>query len=175
MVKLEKQLRFIMHSKYSCLVILIKRAKAQIRKLEDYQEAANTSVLNPRIDRWHNLLSIYNKELNDLSESDRFLNRSVTNEIREMVITISQYLGHEMRETPQGLFVYAGDKVLKISRSGFIRHWFSAESFNDFDDYEFWIEKIRLKGKGTPVANHAAYHVSKTNSLKRKLESIDVI
>lgn len=87
--------------------------------------------------------------------------RSTTNEIREMVITISQHLGHEMRETPQGFFVYAGDKVLKISRSGFIRHWFSAESFSGFDDYEFWIEKVRLEGKGTPLANHAAYHVSK--------------
>lgn len=165
MVKWEKQLLFIMHSKYSCLVILIKRAKAQIRKLEDYQVAANTSLLNPRIDRWHNLLSIYNKELNDFSESDRCLKKSIANEIREMIITISQHLGHEMKETPQGFYVYAGDKVLKISRSGFIRHWFSAESFNDFDDYEFWIEKIRLKGKGTLLANHAAYHVSKINGV----------
>lgn len=150
-----------MHSKYSCLVILIKRAKAQIRKLEDYQVAANTSVLNPRIHRWHDSLSNYTKELSDLLESERVLNRSIANEIREMVITITQHLGHEMREMPQGFFVYAGDKVLKISRSGFLRHWFSSESFNDFDDYEFWIEKIRLKGKGTPLANHAAYHVSK--------------
>ncbi|RMO65487.1 hypothetical protein ALQ37_200098 [Pseudomonas syringae pv. aptata] len=164
-----------MHSKYSCLVILIKRAKAQISKLEDYQVAAHTSVLNPRINRWHDSLSNYTKELSDLLESERVLNRSIANEIREMVITITQHLGHAMRETPQGFFVYAGDKVLKISRSGFLRHWFSAESFSGFDDYEFWIENVRLEGKCTPVANHAAYHVSKTNGLKRKLESIDVI
>ncbi|WP_147473655.1 hypothetical protein [Pseudomonas ficuserectae] len=161
MVECEKQLFFIMYSKYSCLVILIKRAKAQIRKLEGYQAAANLSMLNPRIKHWQETLRIYKKELKYLSRYDRFLISSIENEIREMVITISQHLGHEMKETPQGIFVYAGDKTLKISKSGFIRHWFSAESFSGFDDYYSWIEKIRLKGKGTLLANHAAYHVSK--------------
>ncbi|MFI3044469.1 hypothetical protein [Pseudomonas coronafaciens] len=150
-----------MHSKYILLVTLTKRAKAQIRNLESFRATANLSVLNPRINHWRKTLSIYKKELKYLSGYDRYLIRSIENEIREMVITISQHLGQKLKETPQGYFVYAGDKVLKISRSGFIRHWFSTESFHDFDDYEFWIEKIRLKGKGTPLANHAAYHVSK--------------
>ena len=154
-----------MHSRSILLVALIKRSEAHIRNLEAFRVTANPSIFNPRMNHWRDTLRIYKKELKYLSRNDRFLIRSIENEIREMVITISQHLGHEMKETPQGFFVYAGDKVLKISRSGFIRHWFSSESFHDFDDYDFWIEKIRLKRNGTPLANHAAYHVSKRNGV----------
>jgi hypothetical protein len=78
-----------------------------------------------------------------------------------MIRTVSEFHGHEIIEKTTGFFVYSGDKILKISKSGFVRHWFSAEPFNDFEDYEYWIEKIRTEGKGTPVANHVAYHFSK--------------
>lgn len=151
-----------MHSKYILFFVLIKRAKAKIRNLEACRATVNTSILNLRINHWRDMLSIYKKELKYLSGFERYLNKAITNEIREMVITISQNLGHELKETPQGFFVFSGDKKLKISKSGFIRHWFSVKSFSDFDDYELWIEEIRIERKGTPVANHVEYHVFKT-------------
>ena len=118
-------------------------------------------VINDLLNAFESLKEHHKSAVANRMKTDSEIKDSLENEIREMALTIAQHLGQELKETQQGFFVYSGDKKLKISKSGFVRHWFSAESFSGFDDYEFWIEKVRLEGKGTPLANHAAYHVSK--------------
>ncbi|WP_147480967.1 hypothetical protein [Pseudomonas caricapapayae] len=157
-----------MHPEQKRLIKLIDKASSQLKQFEYAQSVVPTAKFQSRISGLEDKLWKYRHELNNLPVP-------LSQVIREMVMTISEFHRHEMVEKTTGFFVYAGGKILKISKCGFIRHWFNVKPFNGFDDYEYWIEKIRTEGKGTPVANHAAYHVYKINGLKRKLEAIDLI
>ncbi|KTB91605.1 hypothetical protein AO073_01655 [Pseudomonas syringae ICMP 11293] len=141
-----------MKSDIKKLNALIEKNKHRLNNLEFAQKIIPAGNFQSRIQKLETKLLKYHEALKHFSKPS---------EIHEMIYTIAGYHGHVFMENKRGYVVQAGNKTIRISEEGFIRHWFSSESFDGFNDYEFWIEKVKKEGKGTPVANHAAFHVSK--------------
>jgi len=83
-------------------------------------------------------------------------------EINEMVHAVANYHNHVVKETSFGYVIRADKRRLNITHDGLVGGYFSVESFKGFDDYEFWINKVKTNSYGTVIADNIAFHLSKT-------------
>lgn len=89
-------------------------------------------------------------------------------EISEMVHTIAKYHNHVVKENSFGYVICAEKRKLNISHDGLVGGYFSVEPFDGFDDYGFWINKVKTNSYGTVIADNIAFHLSKTKGAKGK-------
>ncbi|MBD8804295.1 MULTISPECIES: hypothetical protein [Pseudomonas syringae group] len=87
---------------------------------------------------------------------------SFHSETREMIETIAEFYEHRVSETGSGIVV-GGDGIhLVFNKDGEITYCiFEGNDVNQIIDYEKWVELVRANDAGTPLANHAAFHMSK--------------
>lgn len=83
-------------------------------------------------------------------------------EIREMIETIAEFYEHRVSVTGSGIVV-GGDGIhLVFNDDGEITYCiFEGTEVNQIIDYAKWVELVKKKDAGTPLANHADFHVSK--------------
>ncbi|KIY17121.1 hypothetical protein [Pseudomonas amygdali] len=83
-------------------------------------------------------------------------------EVREIIETIAEFYEHRVSGTDSGIVV-SGDGIhLVFSEDGKITYCiFEGADVNQIIDYEKWVELVRANDAGTPLANHAAFHVPK--------------
>ena len=93
---------------------------------------------------------------------------SLKHEISEMVQTIAAYHKHTFKDTSLGYVIRAGKRRLNITHDGLVGGYFSVEPFDGFDDYDFWINKVKTNSYGTVIADNIAFHLSKTKDSKGK-------
>ena len=89
-------------------------------------------------------------------------------EIREMIKAIAAYHKHTFKNTSLGYVICAEKRKLNISHDGLVGGYFSVEPFDGFDDYGFWINKVKTNSYGTVIADNIAFHLSKTKDAKGK-------
>ncbi|OZY30517.1 hypothetical protein CJF36_21730 [Pseudomonas lundensis] len=89
-------------------------------------------------------------------------------EIREMIKAIAAYHKHTFKNTSLGFVICAEKRKLNISHDGLVGGYFSVEPFDGFDDYDFWISKVKTNSYGTLIADNIAFHLSKTKDAKGK-------
>lgn len=93
---------------------------------------------------------------------------SLLYEIREMVKAIAAYHKHTIKDSSLGYVIRADKLRLNITRDGLVGGYFSVEPFDGFDDYEFWINKVKTDSYGTVIADNIAFNLSKTKNAKGK-------
>lgn len=103
-----------------------------------------------------------------VTETDFTDESSLVYEIREMVHSIANYHNHVLKETSLGYVIRADKRRLNITHDGLVGGYFSVEPFKGFDDYEFWINKVKTDSYGTVIADNIAFHLSKTKDAKGK-------
>lgn len=79
-----------------------------------------------------------------------------------MIETIAAFYEHRVSDTDSGIVV-GGDGIhLVFDEEGGITYCiFEGADVNQIIDYEWWVVLVRAKDAGTPLTNHAAFHVSK--------------
>ncbi|MCK9715233.1 MULTISPECIES: hypothetical protein [Pseudomonas syringae group] len=79
-----------------------------------------------------------------------------------MIETIAEFYDHRVSVTGSGIVV-GGDGIhLVFNDDGEITYCiFEGTEVNQIIDYAKWVELVKTEGAGTPLANHAAFHVSK--------------
>jgi len=83
-------------------------------------------------------------------------------EVREMIETIAEFYDHRVSCTNLGIVVGGGGIHLVFNDEGEITYCiFEGTDVNQIADYERWVDLVRKNDAGTPLANHAAFHVSK--------------
>ena len=93
---------------------------------------------------------------------------SLKHEISEMVQTIAAYHKHTFKDTSLGYVIRAEKRRLNITHDGLVGGYFSVEPFDGFDDYDFWINKVKTSSYGTVIADNIAFHLSKTKGANGK-------
>ena len=93
---------------------------------------------------------------------------SLVYEIREMIKAIAAYHMHTFKNTSLGFVICAEKRKLNISHDGLVGGYFSVEPFDGFDDYDFWINKVKTNSYGTVIADNIAFHLSKTKGANGK-------
>lgn len=93
---------------------------------------------------------------------------TLMHEISEMIHVIANYHIHVVKETSFGYVIRAGERMLNITHDGLVGGYFSVEPFDGFDDYEFWINKVKTDSYGTVIADNIAFHLSKTKDSRGK-------
>ena len=93
---------------------------------------------------------------------------SLVYEIREMIKAIAAYHKHTFKNTSLGYVIRAGERRHHITHDGLVGGYFSVEPFDGFDDYDFWINKVKTNSYGTVIADNIAFHLSKTKDAKGK-------
>lgn len=93
---------------------------------------------------------------------------TLMHEISEMVHTVANYHNHVVKETSLGYVIRAGERRLNITHDGLVGSYFSVEPFDGFDDYDFWINKVKTNSYGTVIADNIAFHLSKTKGANGK-------
>ena len=103
-----------------------------------------------------------------VAETDFTIESSLVYEIREMIKAIAAYHMHTFKNTSLGFVICAEKRKLNISHDGLVGGYFSVEPFDGFDDYDFWINKVKTNSYGTVIADNIAFHLSKTKDAKGK-------
>lgn len=103
-----------------------------------------------------------------VAETDFTDESSLVYEIREMIKAIAAYHKHTFKNTSLGYVICAEKRKLNISHDGLVGGYFSVEPFDGFDDYDFWINKVKTSSYGTVIADNIAFHLSKTKDAKGK-------
>ena len=93
---------------------------------------------------------------------------TLMNEICEIIKTIAAYHKHTFKDTSLGYVIRAGKRRLNISHDGTVGGYFSVEPFDGFDDYDYWIEKVKTDSYGTVITDNIAFHLSKTKGAAGK-------
>lgn len=93
---------------------------------------------------------------------------SLVYEICEMIKAIAAYNKHTFKNTSLGYVIRAGKRRLNIAHDGLVGVYFSVEPFDGFDDYDFWINKVKTNSYGTVIADNIAFHLSKTKDVMGK-------
>ena len=103
-----------------------------------------------------------------VAETDFTDESSLVYEIREMIKTIAAYHKHTFKNTSFGYVICAEKRKLNIAHDGLVGGYFSVEPFDGFDDYDFWINKVKTNSYGTVIADNIAFHLSKAKDAKGK-------
>ena len=103
-----------------------------------------------------------------VAETDFTIESSLVYEIREMIKAIAAYHMHTFKNTSLGYVICAEKRKLNISHDGLVGGYFSVEPFDGFDDYDFWINKVKTSSYGTVIADNIAFHLSKTKGANGK-------
>lgn len=103
-----------------------------------------------------------------VAETDFTDESSLVYEIREMIKAIAAYHKHTFKNTSLGYVIRADKRRLNITHDGLVGGYFSVEPFDGFDDYDFWINKVKTNSYGTVIADNIAFHLSKTKNAKGK-------
>lgn len=103
-----------------------------------------------------------------VAETDFTDESSLVYEIREMIKAIAAYHKHTFKKTSLGYVICAEKRKLNISRDGLVGGYFSVVPFDGFEDYDFWINKVKTDSYGTVIADNIAFHLSKTKNAKGK-------
>jgi len=79
-----------------------------------------------------------------------------------MIETVAAFYEHRLLDTDSGIVV-GGDRIhLVFNEEGEITYCiFEGADVNQIIDYERWVGLVRANDAGTPLGNHAAFHVSK--------------
>lgn len=93
---------------------------------------------------------------------------TLMHEISEMVHAIAKYHNHVVKDASLGYVIRTGERRLNITHDGLVGGYFSVEPFDGFDDYDFWINKVKTNSYGTVIADNIAFHLSKTKDAKGK-------
>ena len=88
--------------------------------------------------------------------------------IREIIKAIAAFHKHTFKNTSLGYVIRADKRRLNITHDGLVGGYFSVEPFKGFDDYEFWINKVKTSSYGTVIADNIAFHLSKTKGANGK-------
>lgn len=103
-----------------------------------------------------------------VAETDFTDESSLLYEIREMIKAIAAYHKHAFKNTSLGYVIRADKRRLNITHDGLVGGYFSVEPFDGFDDYDFWINKVKTSSYGTVIADNIAFHLSKTKGANGK-------
>ncbi|MBJ2281124.1 hypothetical protein JFT58_22835 [Pseudomonas sp. MF6767] len=83
-------------------------------------------------------------------------------EVRGIIEAIAEFYEHRFSDTDSGIVVGGAGVHLVFNAQGEITYCiFEGTDVNQIIDYEKWVELVRTNDVGTPLANHAAFHVSK--------------
>lgn len=88
--------------------------------------------------------------------------------IREMIKAIAAFHKHTFKNTSLGYVICAEKRKLNISHDGLVGGYFTVEPFDGFDDYDFWINKVKTNSYGTVIADNIAFHLSKKKDSRGK-------
>ena len=113
-----------------------------------------------------------------VAETDFTDESSLVYEIREMIKTIAAYHKHTFKNTSFGYVICAEKRKLNIAHDGLVGGYFSVEPFDGFDDYDFWINKVKTNSYGTLIADNIAFHrqrVLMVNFVKLKWYNSNII
>lgn len=103
-----------------------------------------------------------------VAETDFTDESSLVYKIREIIKAVAAFHKHTFKNTSLGYVICAEKRKLNISHDGLVGGYFSVEPFDGFDDYDFWINKVKTNSYGTVIADNIAFHLSKTKDSKGK-------
>ena len=110
-----------------------------------------------------------------VAETDFTDESSLVYEIREIIKAIAAYHKHTVKDSSLGYVIFAGERRLNITHDGLVGGYFSVESFDGFDDYDFWINKVKTDSYGTVIADNIAFHLSKTKNAAGKFSRLEMV
>lgn len=96
-------------------------------------------------------------------------------EIREIIKAIAAFHKHTFKNTSLGYMIRAGQRRLNITHDGLVGGYFSVKPFDGFDDYDFWINKVKTDSYGTVIADNIAFHLSKTKNAAGKFSRLEMV